>query len=151
MSQPHTQPHDRFFKLIFSDPQKARALLQGHLSPALQQAIDLETLTPDTQAYVDEEIKEYEADLVFNCLTRETKEPLKIAFLLEHKSYVPKYIHFQLLRYMLNRWEKQIKQGEKPVAVIPEVVYHGRSQWQPRPLPTNFFQNLSGMVERISP
>ena len=106
-----TSPHDRFFKQLFSDKEKVIAFLQGSLPDSISQRIRYNSLEMDSASYVDEELKNHFADIVYHCEYGENT-PLKIALLFEHKSTVPDYPHIQLLRYMVRMWEQQIKNQE---------------------------------------
>lgn len=124
-----TNPHDRFFKKVFSDPDKARDFIVGTLEPTLIQRVDLSTLSLDNTSYIDEKLSQYYSDLVYNCVFGKQTN-LRIAFLFEHKSYVPDYPHLQLLRYMLSIWEHNIETDESFSPIIPIIVYHGRGAWK---------------------
>lgn len=92
-----SNPHDRFFKHTFNDPEKVLGTLEGALSPALFARLRLETLRPADTRYVDPQLKEYFSDLAYTCLTREDI-PVCISFLFEHKSYHP---HLQILEGLI--------------------------------------------------
>ena len=69
------------------------------------------------------------SDVVYNAQLK-TKEPVKVGFLLEHKSYIQDYPHLQLLVYMLNIWKEGVLQGRNLTFVIPIIVYHGNRSWK---------------------
>ncbi len=50
-------PHDAFFKEIFSDKENTVDFIQGVLPEELKKDLDLSTLTLDNNSYVDEELK----------------------------------------------------------------------------------------------
>ena len=56
-----------------------------------------------------------------------------IYLLFEHKSYHDKYVHLQLLEYMVKIWRLHIKQHKgEPISlpiVIPLLICHGRQKW----------------------
>jgi hypothetical protein len=54
--------------------------------------------------------------------------------LFEHKSFVPAYPHFQLLRYKLNVWNRHVRDRKKPPMILPVILYHGRKKWKKRRL-----------------
>jgi len=91
-----SQPHDRFFKHLFSDPEKVRSFLQGCLPQEVLDRLDLTQLKADPNSYVDEHLQESYADLVFRCRYGPEEEEVQLVFLLEHKSFVPAYPHLQL-------------------------------------------------------
>ncbi len=134
MSDQIPKPHDRFFKLAFTDTSKAVALLKGMLPATLVGLLDLDNLELDSNSYIDERLKEHFSDLVYNCTYQGSSFSLKVVLLFEHKSYVSKHIHLQLLRYMLNVWERMEANKEPLCPVIPLLVYHGDVQWHVAPL-----------------
>ncbi len=133
MTDQSPKPHDRFFKLIFSEPSQAAALLRGALPAGLKELLDLDSLKLDNNSYVDDRLKEHFADLVFDCNCHSPALSMKLVLLIEHKSYVSPHIHLQLLRYMLQIWEKMETNGEPLQPVIPLVVYHGQARWRAIP------------------
>ncbi|MEO1654631.1 MAG: Rpn family recombination-promoting nuclease/putative transposase, partial [Bacteroidota bacterium] len=72
-----------------------------------------------------------------------------VAFLFEHKSYYPTEmpIQLQLLRYMLALWEHHLKQQLPLVPIIPIVLYHGKRQWEQKPLAHFFGEQLGLLLE----
>jgi hypothetical protein len=129
-------PHDRFAKTVMSKIENAKDFFQGVLPKGLKRVIDIETLRHDPDSYVDEELSEFISDIVFICRCRESL--VKLAVLFEHKSFVPAYPHFQLLRYNLNIWNRHIRNRRKPPMVLPVVLYHGRKKWKKQKLAEYF-------------
>ncbi|MDY0363006.1 MAG: Rpn family recombination-promoting nuclease/putative transposase [Desulforegulaceae bacterium] len=54
-----------------------------------------------------------------------------IYLLFEHKSYYDKWIHLQLLEYLIKIWCQDIKNNnpDNLLVIIPMVLYHGRYKW----------------------
>ncbi|ABI67501.1 Rpn family recombination-promoting nuclease/putative transposase [Syntrophomonas wolfei] len=120
-------PHDRFFKETLGKVEVAKDFLNNYLPGNIIKVIDVDTLEPQKDSFINKELQEGFSDLLFkaNINNREGY----IYFLFEHKSYTRKDIAFQLLRYMMEIWEtksKKEKADELPV-IIPLVVYHGKS------------------------
>ncbi len=130
-------PHDRFFKEVFSVRENALDFINGAFPDKFKDRILLETLKLDTTSYVDEKLHEYFSDIVYTCSLKAGRE-MKISLLFEHKSYPVKYPHFQLLRYMLNIWESNIKQNTELQIVVPMLLYHGKSKWQKKEMKDYF-------------
>jgi len=105
-----SNPHDRFSKEVFSIRENALDFIKGAFPDKFMDKILLETLKLDSTSYVDEKLHEYFSDIVYTCSLKAGRE-MKISLLFEHKSYPVKYPHLQLLRYMLNIWESNIKQN----------------------------------------
>ena len=130
-------PHDRFFKELFSVRENALDFINGAFPLEIWDSIIPESLTLDSGSYTNEKLDEYFSDIVYTCSIKGGSD-IKISLLFEHKSYSVKFIHFQLLRYMLNIWESNIKQDNNPQLVIPMVIYQGKSGWKKREISDYF-------------
>jgi predicted transposase/invertase (TIGR01784 family) len=62
---PIHQPHDKLVKSTFSDPDNARAFLQGHLPGKLTCRIDWTTLSLASGSFIDPEFAATSSDLLF--------------------------------------------------------------------------------------
>lgn len=135
MLSPSGHTHDRFFKLVFSVPARAAALLRGYLPPEFAALLDLTELVPSKDSFLDEHLSQRFSDMVFTCKLSGQDTEVKVTILFEHKSYKPsRNIYFQLNQYMLHIWEKQQLDKLPFSPVIPVVVYHGSEKWDTRPL-----------------
>ena len=99
--------------------------------------------------HVSEKLSEYFSDIVYSCHLNGGK-PVKLTFLLEHKSYVPKNIYIQLLRYILEIYDGQFQNGESLTLVIPIVVYHGKNRWYRKAF-SDYFDLQSSEFEKYLP
>ena len=142
-------PHDKFFKEVFSDKETAIDYFKHSLPAEISRNIDFNTLKQDNNSYIDEELKEYFSDLVYQCRYR-GKSIINLVLLFEHKSYVPEYPHLQLLKYLLKIWENSLKQEKKLVPVIPMVFYHGKDKWEMKPF-AEYFKNLDETLTAYIP
>lgn len=102
MTNPADNPHDRYFKEAFSQIDILADFLNVYLPDGLREQLDFASLVRSPDSYTDDTLGEHFADLVFTA--RLGAQPIRIALLLEHKSYTEPHIHFQLTRYMLNAW-----------------------------------------------
>ncbi|MCK5200853.1 MAG: Rpn family recombination-promoting nuclease/putative transposase, partial [Spirochaetales bacterium] len=141
-------PHDKFFKELFSI-ENALDFINGAFPVEIKDRIIPESLKLDTSSYTDEKLDEYFSDIVYSCSIKGDME-IKISLLFEHKSYPVKYIHFQLLRYMLNIWESNIKQDTNPQLVVPMIIYHGKSGWRKREM-SDYFNSKDNWLRRFVP
>jgi predicted transposase/invertase (TIGR01784 family) len=132
-----SNPHDKAFKFFFSDKKVVGHYLQRTFPEHITEHIHFETLEQDLNSYVDEALKEHYSDVVYEVMF-DNDQPVKIALLFEHKSYVPDFPHLQLLRYMVNIWEYQLKKRLPLQAVLPIVVYHGEEPWLVKPFESYF-------------
>jgi hypothetical protein len=128
------QPHDQLFRVTFSRPSEAASFLQAHLPPALSSAIDWSRLTRLDPKFQVPHGTRVEADILFSAPWRDpdgAEHALQLAILLEHQSTPDPRMPLRLLSYMVRIFESQLDdQGlERPVPVIPVVLYHGRDRW----------------------
>ena len=122
-------PHDKFFKETFGKVEVAKDFLNNYLPENVMNIVDMNTLEPQKDSFIDKDLKEIFADMLFR-VNIDDKEGY-IYFLFEHKSYTSKNISFQLLKYMIEIWEDRISNknvNELPM-IIPIVIYHGEANW----------------------
>ena len=142
-------PHDKFFKEIITDKENALDFIQAVLPENLCKNFDFSTLAIDNNSYVDEELRENFSDVIYNCEYK-NKNNVKITLLFEHKSYNVKYPRLQILRYMLNIWNTAEKQRKELTPVIPIVLYHGKEEWNSKPL-CDYFPYLDDTLKCYIP
>ncbi|NLK53055.1 MAG: Rpn family recombination-promoting nuclease/putative transposase [Syntrophomonadaceae bacterium] len=124
-------PHDKFFKKTFGDVAVAKDFLNNYLPQKIMGIIDIETLEPQKDSYIDEELKEGFSDLLFRANINNREGYLYLLF--EHKSYPSRDVAFQLLKYTVRVWDTRIGEtGQLPI-IIPLVVYHGKEGWNIKP------------------
>jgi len=123
------QPHDKFFKETFSNPEILTDFAQAFLPAILVNQIDFQTLQRENETYLDEDLSEYYVDLLFS-VQYGGNDRIRLVLLFEHKSYVEEYPHFQLNQYLLNYWTRQAKARKELNPIIPIVVYHGDRAWK---------------------
>lgn len=123
------QAHDKLFKETFGNIEIAKDFMNRYLPTTIRDIVDLDTLEPQKDSFINKELKEVFSDLLFR-VDVNGKEGY-IYFLFEHKSYKDKLVIFQLLRYMIEIWESKIKKennNELPI-IIPLLIYHDKGQW----------------------
>ena len=124
-------PHDKFFKKTFGDVAVAKDFLNNYLPQKIMGIIDIETLEPQKDSYIDEDLKEGFSDLLFRANINNREGYLYLLF--EHKSYPSRDVAFQLLKYTVRVWDTKIGEtGQLPI-IIPLVVYHGKEGWNIKP------------------
>jgi predicted transposase/invertase (TIGR01784 family) len=122
-------PNDAYFKGVMSMKTVAIAFNKQFLPKSILNQLDLNTLELDTVSYITDELKQNFADVVWKCNFKKGGRQARITMVYEHKSYIEKYPHFQLLRYIQGAWDTQIKQHKMPFMTIPIVLYHGQQDW----------------------
>ncbi|MGH9832675.1 MAG: Rpn family recombination-promoting nuclease/putative transposase [Blastocatellia bacterium] len=135
-----TTPHDSFFKRLFGDPAVAADFMRCYLPAEILSRLDLDTLELEKESFVDPELRQHFSDLLFRVKTV-TQSEVFIYLLLEHKSAPEPWVAFQLLRYIVQFWERRRSQGcERLPLIIPIVFYHGQERW-------NVPLRLSALIE----
>ncbi|WP_025321626.1 Rpn family recombination-promoting nuclease/putative transposase [Deferrisoma camini] len=124
-------PHDRFFRDLFARPEAARDFVRHYLPTEVVECVDLNTLEPVPGSFVDPELREHLADAVFSVSLKDGSDAY-VYVLIEHKSHPDRFAAFQVLRYIVRLWERALREtGVNGLpAVIPVVLYHGRSEWR---------------------
>lgn len=145
---PLEKPHDKFFKETFSRFDILTDFIQVFLPPQIVQKLHFNSLARKSDSYLDAQLSEYFVDLLFSI--DYGSRPIQIALLLEHKSYVEDFPHFQLNQYLLNYWTTQIKAKLPLIPVIPIVVYHGERQW-PKQSVISYFTELADELTPFVP
>ena len=93
MKAENLNPHDDFFKVAFSRQDVAEDYITQFLEQKLVSNLDLKSLKLSNTSYVTDKLKDYFSDVVWECEYGTLKKSVKLAFLFEHKSFVPKYPH----------------------------------------------------------
>jgi predicted transposase/invertase (TIGR01784 family) len=126
------QIHDAFAKEVLASKENAAFFFRNVLPKKISKSLDFCSIEQENTSYIDETLHSYFSDAVYSC--RYSGSVLKIALLFEHKSFVPQFPHFQLLRYILNIWESCRKQRQPIPIVLPIILYHGKRSWIQQPL-----------------
>lgn len=129
-----TNPHDRFFRYVFSQRAVAADFLRNYLPSAVAELLDFSTLELTNDSFIDGELRRHLSDLLYNVQTWDER-PAHTYVLFEHKSYTEILTSLQLLRYMTQIWSLSVRQNRAFVPILPIVVYHGQAEWR---LPLNF-------------
>jgi hypothetical protein len=145
-------PHAMFFENIFSRLDIATDFIKNYLPDHIVKTLDLSTLELERKSFINKQLKGSQSDLLYKVKTIDNSL-LFIYLLLEHKSYIDRWVLFQLLGYIVqigdrerminkvkrkkkreenltnNRPEKQGIETEYLTPVIPIIVYHGPDAW----------------------
>ena len=115
-------PHDKFFKEIFSDKEKAKELITLALPKNITEYFLWNDFTVEKDSFINKEMREFHSDILFS-IKLKNNESVKIYLLFEHKSFLDTSLYLQLLNYLVGIYNKH----KKIVPVIPIVFYHGKS------------------------
>jgi predicted transposase/invertase (TIGR01784 family) len=121
-------PHDGYFKKLFEDKEQARSFFLNYLPDPVKAHIDLTFIELEKESFVDEQLKKFFSDLIYKIKIK--GKPSYLYILIDHKSSPDHLIAFNLARYVIKIWEREIKKKSKLPAVIPCVFYHGKDQWK---------------------
>lgn len=129
MSEQINNPHDQYFRAVFSRPHIAKGFLTNFLSAEMLREINPDSLEATQESFVDEDLKPHHSDLLLR-FEQADGESGFVYILLEHKSYADRRVALQILRYVMRIWEKfsNTQSGKLP-PVLPIVVYHGEKNW----------------------
>ncbi len=144
-------PHDHFFKELFTHKENAVDFVRHYLPTQVVKLFDLTTLEICKDSFVDAALQELMSDLLYKVSLHDGQSAY-IYLLFDHKSYEDALVSLQLLGYMVRIWELWLKQeedkrkqlrkerreqGDSPrlpklhlPPIMPLVVYHGQEQWQ---------------------
>ncbi len=123
-------PHDRFFKELFSQRETAADFVRHYLPEDFVAALDLSRLTIVKESFIDEEMRQYFSDLLLRVRLKEGKAVF-IYVLLEHKSKPDEFVALQLLLYLAQIWRPFLRKRSKPLPLVfPIVFYHGAASWK---------------------
>jgi len=127
-----SNPHDKLFRETWSNLENARSFLENYLPGHVLGLMDLSTLEISKDSFVEKELADYYSDMLYKVML--SGSPGFVYVLFEHKSYYDKYVHLQILEYMVKIWRLFIKQQKKkkrealPI-VIPLLICHGKRSW----------------------
>ena len=132
-----TKIHDKFTKELLSDRMVAIDFFKEFLSPKLLDFIKIETLESQPTTYISENLKETFSDIVWRVET--PRSSVQICLLLEHKSYKDSAVMFQIMEYLAQAYQLQLKNKVKNLElIVPILYYHGKEKWKPKTLEESF-------------
>lgn len=124
-------PHDKYFKTILNEKEQAKSFIENYLPDHLVKAIDMESLKLLKDSFISKDLKEFYSDILYQVSLKGKKSYIYV--LIDHKTKADKSVIFQLLKYMIAIWEKEIKDNpnwKKLPAIFPMVFYHGKQNWK---------------------
>jgi predicted transposase YdaD len=129
-------PHDRLFKLAFSDPRHAAEFFRSVLPPDVVQHIDFRTLRAEPTTFIDSKLRARYSDLLFRVQLAGSRAYLYLLF--EHQSRPERFMCLRVLRYVIEIWSGYLSKNPRArhlPLVIPIVLHHGEDGWlEPRTL-----------------
>ena len=122
------EPHDALFKVVFSNPQHARAELVAVLPAALVAHLDLDTLRRRPGSFVDPELRKAFTDLLYS-VNLHGQETL-VYILLEHQSRSDRWMPLRLWLYLGKIWRAFLDDNPRAnrlPLIIPVIIHHSAS------------------------
>ena len=120
--KPTLQTHSSFFIEVFSKKEYGLDIFRYAFEDSQFELFDWKTLKSEMNIFIDEQGNEKRVDLLFSVQLKDSKERVRIFFLLEHKSHQDPNLLKQVLRYQTCIYN----QFNYPV--IPILVYHGKEK-----------------------
>lgn len=152
---PLHQPHDKLFKLGFSDPATAAAFLREQIPQAISEAVDWEGLTLlESGSFIDARFRAHESDLLFGASL--AGRDARFYLLFEHQTSEDRMIALRFLRYMVAIWEKHLADapGAPLPVILPVVLAQNDGVWELHPEFSALFdlpEDLSGDLRAFLP
>ena len=144
-------PHDKVIRETYSDRDNARSFLTHYLPDKVLKLVDLDTLEISKDSFIEKELADYYSDMLYKVTLTGGSQGF-IYLLFEHKSYYDRYVHLQLLEYMVKIWRLHIKQHKgtslKLPIVIPLLICHAGKEWPDDTM--RLASLLSGPVEDLA-
>jgi Putative transposase, YhgA-like len=150
---PMPTPHDRFFRHVFADPEHAEGELRTVLPAAIVARLDWASLTLLPSTFVDPELAEQRADLLFSA-TVAGREAL-VYVLIEHQSKAEPFMPLRLLGYLVRIWEswrREHPNAPRLPPVVPVVVHHSEGGGWAEPVAFEDLLDVEGeLLEALRP
>ena len=142
------QPHDWFFKQVFSNSKNVQDFLSIFL-PDLSQKIQLSSLELVPSEKFSNNQKKHFLDLLYKCKLNDKEAYIRLIF--EHKSYVDKKLPLQLMQYNAVIWEEALKEKDYYPPIINIVFYHGQTKWNfPTTIPDIEDEELDKYIQKLN-
>jgi predicted transposase YdaD len=87
--------------MTYSDKDNALVFLTHNLPGHVLKLIDLSTLEISKDSFIEKELADYYSDILYHVKLVDGSTGF-IYVLFEHKSFFDRYVHLQLLEYMVN-------------------------------------------------
>jgi len=142
------QPHDWFFKQVFSNSKNVQDFLSIFL-PDLSKKIQLSSLELVPSEKFSNNQKKHFLDLLYKCKLNDKEAYIRLIF--EHKSYVDKKLPLQLMQYNAVIWEEALKEKDYYPPIINIVFYHGQTKWNfPTTIPDIEDEELDKYIQKLN-
>lgn len=121
--------HDGLFKKIMEQPLAAREFLECYLPADVKELVDLSTIKPEKDSFVDEDLRRNFSDVVFSIKTKDEGEQAFIYCIIEHQSTADYWMSLRLFKYVLLLAERYKTNQDKLPLIVPFIVYNGNTDY----------------------
>ena len=104
-------PHDKYFRTMLSNKDVARDFLAWHLPSFIKDKVDLNSVEPQKDSFVDDNFKKLETDILFSL--NFNNESGYIYTLVEAQKKPDKLMPLRLLKYLIAIMEHHIKKQQR--------------------------------------
>jgi len=141
-------PHDAVFKQFLSEKETAKDFFDIWLPDEIKTLCDLDTLKVESSSFVDNEMKNYQSDILYSVNTQ--KGQGYIYLLIEHQSTPDKLMAWRLMRYSMAAMQKHLEAGHKELPLVFPILFYCGEQ-SPHPYSTDWLDCFSGrdIAEKI--
>ena len=126
---------DAFFKKAMESELVAKEFLSEYLPAHVKDFVNLETIKPEKESFVEESLKRRLSDVVFSVKTKDNEDAY-IYMLVEHFSSPNYWTAMKLWKYTLLLMERHQGENNKLPLIMPTVVYAGEKKFN---VPRNLF------------
>ena len=126
-------PYDQSYKLLFSEPNMVKDLLLNFFAQDWVYELDFTTLQRLNTAYVTENLRERESDVIWKVQWQD--QWLYLLILVEFQSTIDPFMIVRMLSYVsllyqdLIKEDQQIRISHQLPPVLPIVLYNGQKPW----------------------
>ncbi|WGL95808.1 Rpn family recombination-promoting nuclease/putative transposase [Arsenophonus nasoniae] len=141
-------PHDTIFKQFLSEKETAKEFFEIWLPDEIKSVCNLETIRAESSSFIDEEMKNYQSDILYSVSTIKGKGYLYL--LIEHQSTPDKLIAWRLMRYSMAAMQKHLEAGHKKLPLVYPILFYAGEK-SPHPHSTYWLDcfNDSELAEKI--
>ena len=104
-------PHDLFFRSMMTEPKLIKEFFEYHLPAHIQSVINIDSIRPEKENLINEELKERITDLLYS--VEFGNQQGYITLLVEHQSTPEKLMPFRVLQYVIAVMEHHITKTQK--------------------------------------
>lgn len=141
-------PHDAVFRQFLQEKETAKEFFEIWLPEEIKSICNLETIRVESGSFIDEDMKNYQSDILYSVNTKKGKGYLYL--LIEHQSTPDKLIAWRLMRYSMATMQKHLEAGYKKLPVVYPILFYAGEK-SPHPHSTYWLDcfNDSELAEKI--